>query len=221
MEGISGSSSLLLKEESPISARPGLCWGGFWNSPRMETPQFLWITFVSTQVPSRQRSDCLCSNGTSCVSVCVHCHWAPLKRASVYLLCTVYPPLSCLYTLIPTCLFFFHLRCPSSLSLPSYDGCFCLLIIFVALCWTHSGVFVCFPALKEILILNIFTKAERVSFSYGSVYNSTCRFRFLDGNGGSCIALKKKRIYDYNTIALSNVSEITFQSYIKIEMCKM
>lgn len=64
------SSFLLLKEESPKSAYLGLCPDGFWNPPRMETPQLLWITCVSTQVPSQGKHGCWCSNGTSCVSVC-------------------------------------------------------------------------------------------------------------------------------------------------------
>lgn len=69
---------------------------------------------------------------------------------------------------------------------------------------------ICFPALKEIVILNTFAKAEKVSFSYGSVYNFTCRFRFLDGYGSSSIVLKKKKtICSCSTIALSNISEIT------------
>lgn len=40
---------------------------------------------------------------------------------------------------IPMSLFFFRLSSPNSLGLPWYDGCFSLLIIFAALCWTHSG----------------------------------------------------------------------------------
>lgn len=79
-----------------------------------------------------------------------------------------------------------------------------------------------FPALKEMISLNIFTKAEKVSFFCGSIYNSTCRSRFLDGNGSKLYSTKKKNCI-YSTIVLSNTSEITFvfQTYFKIEMCKM
>lgn len=74
--------------------------------PRQPVPVLLF---------SEWKSVSWCSEGTSCVSVCAHCHWAPLKRDSLHFLCT-FPSVS-LHTLIRSSRIFTRLNSPSSLSL--------------------------------------------------------------------------------------------------------
>lgn len=48
--------------EQPMAGCPGLCPGGFWMSPWMETPQPPWIACLSAQSPSQQITMYWCSD---------------------------------------------------------------------------------------------------------------------------------------------------------------
>lgn len=103
-----------------------------------ENPQSLWGTCASAMAPTQHRS-ASCSEGASCVSMCVHCLfswcWVPLKRAWLHLPCTspVRPSRHWWnsLSLLPS-----RLNSPNSLTLYSQVRCSTPLM---ALCWTPSN----------------------------------------------------------------------------------
>lgn len=76
------------------------------------------------------------SEGASCVAVCAHCLWAPLKRDVLHLLC-VFP--SGFFAYFDKVLKNLLQAEQAQLSVfPSHVRCSSPLITFVALCWTLS-----------------------------------------------------------------------------------
>ena len=49
----------------PRAGCPGPCPDSFWISPRMDTPQPLWVAYASARSPSQQKPVSWCSEGTS------------------------------------------------------------------------------------------------------------------------------------------------------------
>lgn len=85
------SNPLLVQWPSARASCSGLCPGSFWRSPRMQTPQPLWLLhYLST--PSRYnyflafRLNFMCPVRAHCLS---SWHWAPVRRAWLQLLCTL------------------------------------------------------------------------------------------------------------------------------------
>lgn len=58
---------------SPTVHCQGPCLDSVVLSPRMETPQALWVTCASARSPSQLKSCTWCSGGTTRVSVCAYC----------------------------------------------------------------------------------------------------------------------------------------------------
>lgn len=85
------SNPLLGQWPSARASCSGLCPGRFWRSPRMQTPQPLWLLQYLT-TPMIKNCFIVFRLNSMC-PVCAHClspwHWAPVKRAWLQLLCTL------------------------------------------------------------------------------------------------------------------------------------